>query len=265
MIDHPALFPEFIHFFTRFTNSIHYNHNNLLLFINLDYVYLWLSCANKSKYYIQIEDDIIAKAGYMEFINKTIISNVDVKPKWFILQFSSLGFIGKLFRSSALNVNYFELDILDLVIFQSLAEFVLLFWKEKPVDWLLEDLLVTKVCNPEKDPKSCQTEKTKIKKNIVPAQFQHVGVYSSLSGKIQKLKDASFSEKRKRAVKATPNQPAIFKPNDFFIPPMNKVYTNITAYQTHTLENFVLKKQSFWGENPTNGKYSPVVTDYILL
>jgi len=75
---------------------------------------LWLSCANKSKYYIQIEDDVIAKTGYMEFINKTIISNVDVKPKWFSLQFSNLGFIGKLFRSSALNVNYFKLDIFRL-------------------------------------------------------------------------------------------------------------------------------------------------------
>lgn len=45
-------------------------------------------------------------------------------------------FSGKLFRTS------------DLA---TLVEFILLFYKDKPVDWLLDHILWVKVCNPEKD------------------------------------------------------------------------------------------------------------------
>ena len=38
-----------------------------------------------------------------------------------------------------------------------------MFYREKPVDWLLEHILYTKVCNPEKDMKECAHEKRKIK------------------------------------------------------------------------------------------------------
>jgi len=32
-----------------------------------------------------------------------------------------------------------------------IVEFFLMFYKDKPVDWLLDHLLYVKVCNPEKD------------------------------------------------------------------------------------------------------------------
>jgi len=31
------------------------------------------------------------------------------------------------------------------------VEFILMFYRDKPVDWLLDHLLYVKVCNPEKD------------------------------------------------------------------------------------------------------------------
>ena len=76
-----------------------------------------------------------------------------------------------------------------------MAEFVLMFWRDKPVDWLLEDLMYTKVCSPEKDMKQCEIEKRKMKRTIKPAQFQHIGLHSSLKGKTQKLKEKSFGKK----------------------------------------------------------------------
>ena len=48
-----------------------------------------------------------------------------------------------------------------------MAEFVLMFWKEKPVDWLLDHMIYTKVCNPEKDMRMCQMEKRKIKVGFI--------------------------------------------------------------------------------------------------
>ena len=39
----------------------------------------------------------------------------------------------------------------------------MLFWKDKPVDWLLEHLLYVKACNPEKEMSHCQAQKRKLK------------------------------------------------------------------------------------------------------
>lgn len=32
-----------------------------------------------------------------------------------------------------------------------IVEFIFMFYKEKPIDWLLDHILWVKVCNPEKD------------------------------------------------------------------------------------------------------------------
>lgn len=60
-----------------------------------------MSCIDKSQYYIQLEDDVIANPKYLQFIYQKITDQVD---NWFMLEFSSLGFIGKLFRTSSLTV-----------------------------------------------------------------------------------------------------------------------------------------------------------------
>jgi len=47
-----------------------------------------------------------------------------------------LTLLGKLFKSNDLPF---------------IVEFILMFYRDKPVDWLLDHLLYVKVCNPEKD------------------------------------------------------------------------------------------------------------------
>lgn len=87
-----------------------------------------------------------------------------------------------------------------------------MFYKEKPIDWLLDHILWVKVCNPEKDAvcilmatefdfalrvshysslfflqKHCERQKSSLRIRFRPSLFQHVGLHSSLAGKIQKL------------------------------------------------------------------------------
>ena len=61
-----------------------------------------MSCIDKSEYYIQLEDDVIANPKYLKFIYQKVSDQVD---NWFMLEFSSLGFIGKLFRTQSLTVS----------------------------------------------------------------------------------------------------------------------------------------------------------------
>ena len=110
-----------------------------------DYAFLWNWSGAKARYYLQLEDDIIAKKDFLDFITSKISRS---RQNWFLIEFSNLGFIGKLFRSESLEI---------------LTNFVLMFYREKPVDWLLEQYLFTKVCNPDMEPRECKKWKSKIK------------------------------------------------------------------------------------------------------
>ena len=68
-----------------------------------------------------------------------------------------------------------------------MVSFFLTFYKEKPVDWLLDHILWVKVCNPEKDAKHCNAQKQRLKIRFKPSLFQHIGKLSSLKGKRQSL------------------------------------------------------------------------------
>ena len=68
-----------------------------------------------------------------------------------------------------------------------MVNFFLTFYKEKPVDWLLDHILWVKVCNPEKDAKHCNLQKQRLKIRFKPSLFQHIGKLSSLKGKRQAL------------------------------------------------------------------------------
>ncbi|XP_029460628.1 alpha-1,3-mannosyl-glycoprotein 4-beta-N-acetylglucosaminyltransferase A isoform X2 [Rhinatrema bivittatum] len=101
---------------------------------NLDYCFLMMYSQRKGIYYIQLEDDIVAKQNYFSTIKNFALqlSSED----WMILEFSQLGFIGKMFQAPDINL---------------IVEFIFMFFKEKPIDWLLDHILWVKVCNPEKD------------------------------------------------------------------------------------------------------------------
>ncbi|XP_030045247.1 alpha-1,3-mannosyl-glycoprotein 4-beta-N-acetylglucosaminyltransferase B [Microcaecilia unicolor] len=192
---------------------------------NLDYSFLMLYAQPKGTFYIQLEDDIIAKPGYFQSIKDVAVQQTS--DDWLILEFSQLGFIGKLFKAKDVPL---------------IAEFFLMFYKDKPIDWLLDHLLWVKVCNPEKDAKHCSRQKDNLRIRYRPSLFQHVGTHSSLEGKIQNLKDKDFGKQVLH--KSHLNPPAT-------------VTTSLKVYQQYTLEKAYKGMDCFWA-------LSPVAGDYIL-
>ena len=103
----------------------------------MDYSYLWNWADGKSEFFLQLEDDIIAQHGFLSFIEKSQSSEND---PWFVLEFSTLGFIGKLFRTENLKL---------------LTEYVMVLYKSKPVDWLMEEFVQSFRCTRGMEWKKC--------------------------------------------------------------------------------------------------------------
>ncbi|XP_041317720.1 alpha-1,3-mannosyl-glycoprotein 4-beta-N-acetylglucosaminyltransferase-like protein MGAT4D [Pyrgilauda ruficollis] len=189
---------------------------------NLDYSFLMLYAQPKGTFYLQLEDDIIAKPDFIESIKSFAAQQ---SQDWMVLEFSQLGFIGKLFKSEDLPL---------------IVDFFLMFYKDKPIDWLIDHLLWVKVCNPEKDATHCEKEKSKLRIRAKPSLFQHMGIFSSLAGKIQNLKDKDFGKNVLH--KAHNNPPA-------------KVDTSLRIYQQYTLEKVYKGQDCFWALTPVAGDF----------
>jgi alpha-1,3-mannosylglycoprotein beta-1,4-N-acetylglucosaminyltransferase A/B len=56
---------------------------------NYDFTYLMMYSSIRGKYYIQLEDDVVTKPGYIHIIENFI--NRQQNPNWFMLEYSSLG------------------------------------------------------------------------------------------------------------------------------------------------------------------------------
>ncbi|KAJ7319689.1 hypothetical protein JRQ81_019200 [Phrynocephalus forsythii] len=190
---------------------------------NLDYCFLMMYAQKKGVYYIQLEDDIVVKQNYFSTIKNFALqlSSED----WMILEFSQLGFIGKMFQSPDITL---------------IVEFIFMFYKEKPIDWLLDHILWVKVCNPEKDAKHCDRQKSNLRIRFRPSLFQHVGLHSSLAGKIQKLTDKDFLK------------PLLHK---IHVNPPAEVSTTLKVYQGHALEKAYMGEDFFWAVTPVAGDY----------
>ncbi|KAJ6667438.1 hypothetical protein lerEdw1_016559 [Lerista edwardsae] len=190
---------------------------------NLDYCFLMMYAQEKGVYYIQLEDDIVVKQNYFSTIKNFALqlSSED----WMILEFSQLGFIGKMFQSPDITL---------------IVEFIFMFYKEKPIDWLLDHILWVKVCNPEKDAKHCDRQKSNLRIRFRPSLFQHVGLHSSLAGKIQKLTDKDFLK------------PLLHK---IHVNPPAEVSTTLKVYQGHALEKAYMGEDFFWAVTPIAGDY----------
>lgn len=103
---------------------------------NLDFVFLMTYAQPKGTFYVQLEDDILAKHNFITTMKNYAIEITAKKQNWFVLDFCQLGFIGKMFKSAELPwaITFFQM-----------------FYNDKPVDWLLNYLIVTKICNQDKD------------------------------------------------------------------------------------------------------------------
>ena len=89
---------------------------------------------------------------------------------WILLEFSRLGFIGKLFKTT---------DV------PSLSQFILMFYQTKPVDYLLEHYIFDRLCIIY-EPQRCKRETQSARIQYKPSLFQHMGYQSSLPGKVTK-------------------------------------------------------------------------------
>ena len=144
---------------------------------SLDFAFLMLYSQNRGRYYLHLEDDIITKSGFVTSILDFIKSKNE--KDWFMLSFCKLTSIGKVFKTKDLS---------------SLSHFIFNFYDIFPVDWLLYHYINVRFCPPHQVNKyECQR---KLHSDFVFSRkrslFQHVGIYSSLKGKVQKLKDDTF-------------------------------------------------------------------------
>jgi alpha-1,3-mannosylglycoprotein beta-1,4-N-acetylglucosaminyltransferase A/B len=214
---------------------------------NYDFSFLMSYSLKRGMYYLQLEDDVVAKYGCIsaifDFINKQKTN------KWLILEFTQLGFIGKLFKTR------------DLPVF---INFFLMFATDKPVDWLADSVFSVKTCDPERGHAHCERSQIGLRARYKPSLFQHVGVQSSLKGKTQKLKvnsktfafnilnslfdvpplkDKDFG-KHMIIIRSHQNPPAVLS-------------TSLKTYMKYTIESAYLGQNYFWS-------FSPSSNDYIL-
>ncbi|NXG52202.1 MGT4C acetylglucosaminyltransferase, partial [Psilopogon haemacephalus] len=128
---------------------------------NLDYAFLLAFAANLSSYYLMLEDDVSCASSFLSAIRRAVAAREG--SSWATLEFSKLGYIGKLYRAADL---------------PRLAAFLLLFYQEMPCDWLLDHF---RLLLAQKEPI-----------RLTPSLFQHRGLYSSFQGTLNRLRDDDF-------------------------------------------------------------------------
>lgn len=64
---------------------------------NLDFAFLMAYSQIKATFYVQLEDDILAKRGFISIMKQFAVSKTAKQEQdpWFVLDFCQLGFIGK--------------------------------------------------------------------------------------------------------------------------------------------------------------------------
>jgi len=189
----------------------------------LDFAFLMMYAQSKATFYVQLEDDVLTKNGYIGIMRNTALERISKKQDFFLLDFCQLGFIGKMFRSTDL---------------PWLVQFFIMFYNDQPVDWLLENILRSKVCKLDQDLKKCKKEKDKLWIHYKPSLFQHIGTHSSLKGKIQKLKDRQFG------------RVSLFKGHKN---PTAEIESPIKHYKHYSLERAYRGETFFWGLVPQQG------------
>ncbi|KAL2103782.1 hypothetical protein ACEWY4_000650 [Coilia grayii] len=130
---------------------------------NVDYSYLVHFSANFSQYFIMVEDDVTCAKGFLSSIRQHVLKMEGTR--WTTLEFSKLGYIGKLYHSEDLPL---------------LARFLYLFYQEMPCDFLLTHFRTLLM----------QDKVVRMK----PSLFQHMGKFSSYRGVYNHLKDDDFQE-----------------------------------------------------------------------
>ncbi|XP_046381799.2 alpha-1,3-mannosyl-glycoprotein 4-beta-N-acetylglucosaminyltransferase C-like isoform X1 [Haliotis rufescens] len=133
---------------------------------NLDYAFLMNYAKDLSEYYMQLEDDVTAAEGYVPKIRSYIQQR---KHTWTMLDFSVMGYIGKLYKS-------FDIP--------KLANLLRSFYNEQPCDFLLLHFL------------NLMLQRKRFVR--IPTLFNHVGYHSSLSNTTRNMVDVYFEGRVKK-------------------------------------------------------------------
>ena len=123
---------------------------------NLDYAFLMAYASSMASYYVQLEDDILTNPGFITDILKFTYQ----QKNWFMIDFSEIGFIGKLFPCSELSW---------------LIQFFVNFYQDMPVDCLFDSILKMRAGLK-------NNQRLAYKKKTL---FRHIGKHSTLENKIQ--------------------------------------------------------------------------------
>ncbi len=190
---------------------------------NLDYAFLMMYARWRGHFYVQLEDDVLTKRGYVTIMRDYALDKTARKEPWFVIDFCQLGFIGKMFKTTDMPV---------------LIQFFLMFYNDKPGDWLLENVIQTMVCKLDQDNKKCKKEKALLRIQYKPSLFQHIGTHSSLRGKVQKLKDKGFGKV------------------NMYVPHRNppaKIDSAIKHYKSYSMTRAYNGETFYWGLVPQAG------------
>ncbi|KAK6056292.1 hypothetical protein COOONC_06206 [Cooperia oncophora] len=141
------------------------------------------------------------------------------------MYFSVLGLIGKLFKSE--DVKYFTYAIA-------------LYYKYKPVDWILYDVEHGRYCAPEYNKTTCNKALKQCRVMVAPPLFQHIGRVSSLQGKSQKLKERFYQKHNFKSNRGNP--PAV-------------ITTTMKPYQRHTAKAGYENEGFMWFMDVRKGDY----------
>ncbi|KAG6446944.1 hypothetical protein O3G_MSEX004705 [Manduca sexta] len=193
---------------------------------NLDALFLMSVARFRGLHYLMMEDDVVAKPNYMQDIVGFITSSTASHPDWVLIDFSPIGGIGKMFKTT------------DLAHFTAYLE---LFFYNMPLDWLVDSYIANRACGIDKISKDCVDKKAKIRIQYKSSLFQHIGLHSSLKGKLQKVKDNKFG--------TLPT----FVPHSN--PPVIDIKTTIEEKSDHKIIDAYNGKTYFWGIFPKKDDY----------
>lgn len=198
---------------------------------NADFGFMFLYSMNVSQYYIQLEDDVTCAFGFYPAIKNFIMAQRTV---WSVLDFSSLGFIGKLFRS------------VDLI---KLGKFMLLFYDEQPVDWLIRHWM-----------SAMSQPKVILRK---PTLFQHHGLWSSLQDDDQRKikydknkKDIGNTLKDKYFLEVAGEEGSLSRTN-----PPGTIETDLIPYKKSNVRDMYNNFDEFWARGVMVNSHITVTFD----
>nr|XP_032527340.1 alpha-1,3-mannosyl-glycoprotein 4-beta-N-acetylglucosaminyltransferase A-like isoform X2 [Danaus plexippus plexippus] len=191
---------------------------------NLDILYLMAYARPRGTYYLSLRDDITVKYRFVEHIMDFIKTTSDTNPHWYVLEFCNVRGVGKVFRTKS------------MVQFMT---YIQIFYKNMPIDWLLNSYIANSSCSRNKTTETCKKNKLKSKPKYPVSLFNHIGLYSTSEGKVQILKHLNTDEE------------TLFTAHDN--PPVDRVYTDIPAYDKHTLLRAYEGETFFWGKKPVEG------------